>query len=79
MKSNYYLEKSGCDLLSKMKYGDLLEIYFRSLEFDKAVNKFYEENEKEEYVNEYIKKAKISIKFFSEIPKKINKNKEKKE
>ena len=72
-------EKSGFDLISKMKYGDLLEEYFRSHEFDKAVNKLYEENEKEEYVNEYIKKAKTYIKFFSEIPNKINKNKEKKE
>ena len=72
-------EKSGFDLISKMKYGDLLEEYFRSREFDKAVNKLYEENEKEEYVREYIKKAKTYIKFFSEIPNKINRNKDKKE
>ena len=72
-------EKSGFDLISKMKYGDLLEEYFRSREFDKAVNKLYEENEKEEYVREYIKKAKTYIKFFSEIPIKINRNKDKKE
>ena len=72
-------EKSGFDLISKMKYGDLLEEYFRSREFDKAVNKLYEENEKEEYVREYIKKAKTYIKFFSEVPIKINRNKDKKE
>ena len=71
-------EKSGFDLISKMKYGDLLEEYFRSREFDRAVNKLYEENEEEEYIKEYIKKAKTYVKFFSDAPLKINKNKFKK-
>ena len=71
-------EKSGFDLIIKMKYGDLLEEYFRSREFDRAVNKLYEENEEEEYIKEYIKKAKTYVKFFSDAPLKINKNKFKK-
>ena len=61
-----------------MKYGDLLEEYFRSREFDRAVNKLYEENEEEEYIKEYIKKAKTYVKFFSDLPLKINRNKFKK-
>ena len=68
-------EKSGFDLISKMKYCDLLEDYFTSREFDRAVNKLYEENEEEEYIKEYIKKAKTYVKFFSEAPLKINRNK----
>ena len=71
-------EKSGFDLISKMKYGDLLEEYFKSNEFEKAVKKLREENEEEDYVQEYINKAKTYVKFFSEIPFKINKKKIKK-
>jgi primosomal protein N'' len=68
-------EKSGFDLISKMKYGDLLEEYFKSDEFDKAIKKLYEENEEEDYIKEYISKAKTYVKFFSEVPFKININK----
>jgi hypothetical protein len=72
-------EKSGFDLISKMKYGDLLDEYFKSDEFDRAVNKLREENEEEDYINEYIKRAKGYVKFFSEVPLKIkNKNRNKK-
>ena len=68
-------ERSGFDIISKMKYGDLLEEYFKSYEFEKAINKLREENEEEEYIKEYINKAKTYVKFFSEIPFKINKKK----
>jgi hypothetical protein len=68
-------EKSGFDLISKMKYGDLLEEYFKSDEFDKAIKKLYEENEEEDYIEEYISKAKTYVKFFSEVPFKIKINK----
>ena len=71
-------EKSGFDLISRMKYGDLLEEYFRSCEFENAVRKLREENEEEDYIKEYINKAKTYVKFFSEIPFKINKKKIKK-
>ena len=71
-------EKSGFDLISKMKYGDLLEEYFKSREFENAVKKLREENEEEDYIKEYINKAKTYVKFFSEIPFKINNKKIKK-
>ena len=58
-----------------MKYGDLLEEYFKSYEFEKAINKLREENEEEDYIKEYVNKAKTYVKFFSEIPFKINKKK----
>ena len=65
-------EKSGFDIISNMKYSDLLDEYFKSAEFEKAVRKLHEENEEEEYIREYIKKAKNYVNFFSEIPFKIN-------
>ena len=65
-------QKSGFDIISKMKYRDLLEEYFRSDEFDKAINKLREENEEEDYIKEYIIKAKSYVKFFSVIPFNIN-------
>ena len=68
-------EKSGFDLISKMKYGDLLEEYFQSNEFDNAVKKLRQENEEEDYIKEYINKSKTYVKFFSEIPLKINRKK----
>ena len=71
-------EKSGFDIISKMKYGDLLEEYFKSDEFNRAINKLYLENEEEDYIKEYINKAKSYVKFFSEVPIKIKINKIKK-
>ena len=65
-------EKSGFDIISNMKYSDLLDEYFKSVEFEKAIKKLQEENEEEEYIREYIKKAKNYVNFFSEIPFKIN-------
>ncbi len=68
-------QNSGFDIISKMKYGDLLEEYFKSDEFDKAIYKLKTENEEEEYINEYINKAKSYVKFFSEVSFKIKGNK----
>ena len=65
-------EKSGFDIISNMKYSDLLDEYFKSVEFEKAIKKLKEENEEEEYIREYIKKAKNYVNFFSEVPFKIN-------
>ena len=67
-------KNSGFDIISKMKYSDLLEEYFKSEEFEKAINRLREENEEEDYIKEYISKAKDYIKFFSEVPFKIKKN-----
>ena len=58
-----------------MKYRDLLDEYFKSDEFDKAIIKLKEEKEEEDYINEYINKAKNYVKFFSEMPKKLSINK----
>ena len=71
-------ENSGFDIISNMKYSDLLDEYFKSAEFEKAVRKLHEENEEEEYIREYIKKAKNYVNFFSEVPFKINNKKNKK-
>ena len=71
-------KNSGFDIISRMKYCDLLDEYFKSDEFDKAIYKLREEKEEEDYINEYINKAKNYVKFFSELPAKLNSNKNKK-
>ena len=65
-------EKSGFDIISNMKYSVLLDEYFSSTEFQHAIKKLQEENEEEDYIKEYIKKAKNYVKFFSVSPSKIN-------
>ena len=55
-----------------MKYSVLLDEYFSSTEFQHAIKKLQEENEEEDYIKEYIKKAKNYVKFFSVSPSKIN-------
>ena len=67
-------KKSGFDIISNMKYSDLLEEYFKSEEFDKSIIKLKEENEEECYINEYINKAKNYVKFFSKEPPNVNVN-----
>jgi len=70
-------KNSGFDIISRMKYRDLLDEYFKSDEFDKAIFKLREEKEEEDYINEYINKAKNYVKFFSDLPAKLNSNKNK--
>ena len=70
---------SGFDIISKMKYGDLLEEYFNSDEFERAIEKLRQEDEEEDYIREYINKAKTYVKFFSEVSFKIKKKKEMKQ
>ena len=65
-------EKSGFDIISNMKYSDLLNEYFTSNEFQHAIKKLQEENEEEDYIKEYIKKARNYVKFFSVSPSKIS-------
>ena len=71
-------KNSGFDIISRMKYRDLLDEYFKSEEFEKAIYKLREEKEEEDYINEYINKAKNYVKFFSELPAKLYSNKNKK-
>ena len=61
-------KNSGFDIISKMKYSDLLEEYFQSDEFERAIYKLREENEDEDSIKEYINKSKNYVKFFMELP-----------
>ena len=70
-------KNSGFDIISQMKYRDLLNEYFKSDEFDRAIEKLRQEKEEEDYINEYINKAKNYVKFFSSLPAKTNENKSK--
>ena len=65
-------ENSGFDLISNMKYSKLLDEYFKSEEFEKDILKLHEENEEEEYIKQYIIKAKNYVSFFSNMPNKNN-------
>ena len=66
---------SGFDIISKMKYCDLLNEYFNSEEFKKAIIKLREEEEDEDYIKEYIHKSQNYVKFFTS---NLNKKKKKK-
>jgi hypothetical protein len=68
-------QNSGFDIISKMKYADLLKEYFKSEEFERAISKLREENEDEEYIREYIVKSKNYLNFFMDIPFKKKNNK----
>ena len=68
-------KNSGFDLISKMKYCDLLNEYFQSDEFERAIFKLREENEDEDYIKEYMNKSKNYVKFFMAIPFKIKMDK----
>ena len=68
-------QNSGFDIFSNMKYADLLDEYFKSEEFEKAICKLREENEDEEYIKEYIMKSKSYLHFFMDIPFKLRNNK----
>ena len=68
-----YLEKnpeisknSGFDILGKVTYAELLNIYFDSFQFEKSIQKLKEENESEDYIREYYQKAKSYVRFFME-------------
>ena len=69
---------SGFDIISKMKYCDLLNEYFKSEEFERAIFRLKKENEDENYIKEYIIKAKNYVKFFEEIPLKLKDEEDKK-
>ena len=71
-------KNSGFDIISEMKYCDLLEEYFKSNEFERAIFKLKEENEDEDYIKEYIIKSKNYVKFFMENDKLKIKEEEKK-
>ena len=66
-------QKSEFDKIRKMKYGEMLRIYFSSAEFEKSLVELYEKNknEKIDYFEDYINKAVSYIDFFKNPPIKI--------
>jgi hypothetical protein len=67
-----YLEKnpdiskrSGFDLIKDKKYKDILKLYFTSSQFENSLIKLKDEKESPEYIQEYIKRAKNYINFYS--------------
>lgn len=57
-------KKSGFDIISKMKYIDILNEYFSSAEYKYSIISLKEENEDLTYIKEYQSKAKGYIEFF---------------
>ena len=55
---------SGFTFISKMTYAEILKEYFLSQEFEHSINKLRHEKENEDYINEYLIKAKTYVKFF---------------
>lgn len=56
--------KSGFDIISKMTYREILEEYFKSEEFLDSVETL-KEKEDDNYIKEYVNKAKDYVNFFS--------------
>ena len=67
-------KKSGFDIIKNKKYKDLLNIYFNSSEFEDSVFRLKNENETNDYIQEYVLKAKNYVKFYSNYGK--NKNRD---
>ena len=58
-------KKSGFDLIQNYTYKELLNKYFNSYQFEHSIVQLINEKESLEYINEYIKKAKNYLKFYS--------------
>ena len=61
------LENSGFDVIGEMKYSEILKEYFVSAEFEESIKQLKDEKEDEDYIKEYIIKAKTYINFFMKI------------
>ena len=57
-------KNSGFDIISNMTYADILREYFASEEFEFSVKKLRTEGENEDYINEYMIKARTYVNFF---------------
>ena len=62
-------KNSGYDLIKNKKYKDLLKIYFSSAEFENSISRLKEEKEENDYIQEYIYRAKNYIEFYSNFDK----------
>lgn len=58
-------KKSGFDLIKDIKYKDILKLYFTSSQFENSLIQLKNEKESPEYIQEYIKKAKNYVSFYS--------------
>ena len=61
----YISERAGFDAIKDKKYKDILKAYFISAQFEESLYQLKEDNESPEYIQEYIKKAKTYISFYS--------------
>lgn len=71
-KNKEIVKKSEFDIISNMRYKDILKEYFMSEEFEKSIHKLKEKNESEEYINDYISNAINYINFFMNHKKDMN-------
>ena len=62
-------KNSGYDLIKNIKYKDLLKIYFSSAEFENSISRLKEEKEENDYIQEYIYRAKNYIEFYTNFDK----------
>ena len=62
-------KNSGYDLIKNKKYKDLLKIYFSSAEFENSISRLKEEKEENDYIQEYIYRAKNYIEFYTNFDK----------
>ena len=66
-------KRSGFDLIKDKKYKDILNIYFTSGQFENSIIQLKEEKESPEYIQEYIKRAKTYVSFYSNVEEKSDK------
>ena len=62
-------KNSGYDLIKNKKYKDLLKVYFLSAEFENSITRLKQEKEENDYIQEYIYRAKNYIEFYSNFNK----------
>ena len=69
-KNKEISQKAEFDKIKKMKYEELLKIYFTSAEFENSLIELYEKNksEKIDYIEDYINKAETYVEFFRNPP-----------
>ena len=71
-------KRAGFDIVQKMKYKEILNIYFNSAQFENSIIQLKAENESLEYIKEYIYRAKTYLKFYSSLDDNKKKNNDEK-
>ena len=67
-------KRAGFDIVQNMKYKDLLNLYFNSAQFENSIIQLKAENECDQYIEEYIYRAKTYLKFFNSFDNNSNNN-----